>query len=131
MSNETAKYEWTVYYKGPEGYAESIHLTLCSADELSTQRTATMAYLESSGAVVQPRDREPIVATPKVVGQAAPSRQNAPQPGVTPACPECGSGMILREGGTVKNPNSARFGQSYPGFWSCSRFPGCRGRMNA
>jgi len=35
-----------------------------------------------------------------------------------PACPQCGSKMVLRE---VKR--GARAGQS---FWGCSRYPGCR-----
>jgi restriction system protein len=36
-----------------------------------------------------------------------------------PACPQCGSKMVLREA-----RRGARAGQS---FWGCSRYPGCRG----
>ncbi len=36
-----------------------------------------------------------------------------------PACPQCGSKMVLREA-----RRGSRTGQS---FWGCSRYPGCRG----
>jgi len=36
-----------------------------------------------------------------------------------PACPQCGSKMVLREA-----RRGARAGQA---FWGCSQYPGCRG----
>lgn len=127
-----AKYEWTAYFKGKEGYAESLKVETDDIAEFEKERGAAMMYLQAQEAVTQPRDREPIQATPRQA-QAPAARPQAPTPtpGVTPACPECGAGMVLRPGGTVKNPNSDRFGLPYPGFWSCSTFPACRGRANA
>lgn len=128
-----AKYEWTAYYKGKEGYAESLKVETDDIKEFEKERGAAMMYLQAQEAVTQPRDREPIAATPRPAQtQPAPRAPQAQaQPGVTPACPECGSGMVMRPGGINKNPNSNRFGQSYPGFWSCSTFPACQGKMNA
>jgi restriction system protein len=39
-----------------------------------------------------------------------------------PACPQCGSKMVLRQA-----KRGTRAGQS---FWGCSRYPGCRGIRN-
>lgn len=40
----------------------------------------------------------------------------------SPACPKCGSQMILRTAKQGKNAGSQ--------FWSCSRYPECRGTLN-
>jgi restriction system protein len=45
------------------------------------------------------------------------------QPEVARACPKCGSEMVLRV--AKKGPNSGKK------FWSCSKFPDCRGVVSA
>jgi restriction system protein len=48
-----------------------------------------------------------------------------------PACPECKSAMVLRMGAAVASAGS-RGGQSAlaKNFWSCSRFPRCKGNRD-
>lgn len=46
----------------------------------------------------------------------------APQPQASPACPKCGSAMVLRHATKGAHAGSA--------FWGCSRFPGCRGILS-
>ena len=56
-------------------------------------------------------------------------------PAITPAapvCPECKSSMVLRMGAALGS-GGGRAGQSAlaKNFWSCSRFPACRGNRDA
>jgi restriction system protein len=46
----------------------------------------------------------------------------APPPQASPACPKCGSAMVLRHATKGAHAGSA--------FWGCSRFPGCRGILS-
>jgi restriction system protein len=46
----------------------------------------------------------------------------APQLPASPACPKCGSTMVLRHATKGAHAGSA--------FWGCSRFPGCRGILS-
>ncbi len=65
------------------------------------------------------RERTAPSPSPKTSPSAAGFGQNAPTE--TPACPQCGAGMVLR---TAKR--GANTGQQ---FWGCSSFPKCRGTM--
>jgi restriction system protein len=46
----------------------------------------------------------------------------APPPQASPACPKCGSAMVLRHATKGAHAGST--------FWGCSRFPGCRGILS-
>ena len=63
------------------------------------------------------------IAAPAPAAKSAPQQMPSVQTQATPACPKCGSAMILRT--AKKGANTG--GQ----FWGCSRYPECRGIINA
>lgn len=128
MADDT-KFEWQVYYKGKEGYAENLRVTADNQKDVETGRGALLMYLQAQEAVAQPRDREPMVAAPRPA--ATQPTTTAPQPGVSPTCTKCGSGMAQKPGGITKNPNSPNFGKAYQPFWSCTNYPACDGTARA
>jgi restriction system protein len=62
------------------------------------------------------RERRGIQTSGKIAAHKIPEHAGVIE---APACPQCGSKMVLREA-----RRGAHAGQS---FWGCSRYPGCRG----
>lgn len=65
---------------------------------------------------------EQVYGAPKVQEKPAEFKKSSPIPDAPPACPRCGSPMILRN--ATKGKNAGR------SFWGCSTFPKCRGIIN-
>jgi restriction system protein len=82
-------------------FAESSNIALIDGEKL--------AYLMNETRAAQPA---PPAGRPTT----------APPPQTSPACPKCGSAMVLRHATKGAHAGSA--------FWGCSRFPGCRGILS-
>jgi restriction system protein len=82
-------------------FAESSNIALIDGEKL--------AYLMNETRAAQPA---PPAGRPTTT----------PPPQTSPACPKCGSAMVLRHATKGAHAGSA--------FWGCSRFPGCRGILS-
>jgi restriction system protein len=63
------------------------------------------------------------IAAPAPVAKVAPQQVLKVQTQAVPACPKCGSTMILRTARKGANAGAQ--------FWGCSKYPACRGVVNA
>lgn len=90
-------------------FAEGREIDIITGDQLTEMIRAARPM--SAAATAK------ITASPKTVDTVAPS------PKTVPACPQCGTGMVLRAARKGGNAGSS--------FWGCPQFPKCRGTRPA
>jgi restriction system protein len=96
-----------------------------SAKLVATTKFTSEGLAFARGKPIQLVDSEALLQLIRGVQHSAKIPPSIPQnAGVieAPACPQCGSKMVLREA-----KRGTRAGQA---FWGCSQYPGCRGTRN-
>lgn len=114
MADEKADYGIVVSYgtftPEAEAYAERNRITLIGGEQLDTMIKA-----------VQKAPRVPVAAAVESTSPAAGRGQPTARPTMqdAPACPRCGTTMVVRTAKRGANAGSQ--------FWACPRYPDCQG----